>query len=130
MPRIYGKLFQQGKVLEVQNHSGRKTGDVMVMQALSDTQVEEVKCLRADGRSDTQIWRELHPEKVKPGPALKQTGTFALKLEQLTKQQLILLIENSTKEPIESLSRMTPEDLIKLIRNFGKAKPARVTMSR
>jgi len=129
MPQIYGKLFD-GKVLEVQNHPGRKTGDVMVMQALSDTQVEKIENLRADGRSDTQIWRTLHPERTQPKADLKKTGAFALKLEQLTKGQLILLIENSTKETVESLNKMTPEDLIKLIRNFGDVKPARVTMTR
>ena len=129
MPRIYGKLID-GKLLEVQNHPGRKTGDVMVMQALSDTQVRKVENLRADGRSDTQIWRKLHPERVKADTDLERTGAFALKLEQLTKAQLILLIENSTKEPIESLNKMTPEDLIKLIRNFCDIKPAGVTISR
>lgn len=129
MPRIYGKLVGD-KVLEVQNHAGRKTGDVMVMQALTDTQVRKVESLRADGRSDTQIWRTLHPERVKAEAELKKTGAFALKLEQLTKAQLILLIENSTKEPIESLTKMTTEDLIKLIRNFGNVNSARVTMSR
>jgi hypothetical protein len=129
MPRIYGKRFD-GKILEVQNHPARKTGDVMVMQALSDTQVEKVEDLRADGRSDTQIWRSLHPEQIKSAKNVKKTGAFALKLEQLTKEQLILLIENSTKESIESLSKMTSEDLIKLIRNFGNVKPTRVTISR
>ena len=129
MPRIYGKMIN-GKILEVQNSQGRKTGDVMVMQALSDTQVSKVENLRADGRSDTQIWRKLHPERTQPSTDLKKTGAFALKLEQLTQAQLILLIENSTKESIESLSKMSQEDLIKLIRNFGDVKPARVTMSR
>ncbi|MCH7671895.1 MAG: hypothetical protein IIB72_06975 [Proteobacteria bacterium] len=46
---------------------------------------------------------------------LKKTGTLSLKLEQLTKAQLILLIENSTREPIESLKKMTPEDLMKIM---------------
>jgi hypothetical protein len=127
MPRIYGKRFD-GKMFEVQNIPNQR-GDVLVMQALSETQENKVCKLQADGRSDTQIWRALHPErKLEEKPC--KTGEFRLSLEQLTKAQLILLIENSMDQPLDSLQNMTREDLITLMRHFGDGKAdARVTLS-
>ncbi|MDX1569426.1 MAG: hypothetical protein R3200_03010 [Xanthomonadales bacterium] len=129
MPKIYGKRFD-GKICEVRSY-GKDAGEerVVVMQALTDTQASEVENRQAAGESDTQIWRALHPEEVKSSRVRADaTGEFSLKLEQLTKAQLVMLVEHSMKTSVDSLSNMNREDLIRLIRNFGgRSKPARVT---
>ena len=131
MPKIYGKRFD-GKICEVRSY-GMDAGEerVVVMQALTETQASEVEKRQADGQSDTQIWRALHPEEVKARrTGVDATGEFSLKLEQLTKAQLVMLIEHSMKMSVDSLVNMNRDDLISLIRNFGgRSKPARVTRS-
>jgi hypothetical protein len=130
MPRLYNKRFD-GKVYEVQNRPQTGTDDVVVMQALTTHQVDVVKDMKKGGCSDTQIWRALHPEDGLEKTDLAKTGSFKLKLEQLTKSQLVLLIQHTIKSPVDSMHNMTREDLIQLIRCFGKGdKPPRVTLSR
>ena len=128
MARIYGKRFD-GKLCEVRSF-GAEAGEerVVVMQALSESQATQVEKLQAGGKSDTQIWRALNPEQIARRVDPSATGEFSLKLEQLTKAQLILLIEHSMKTSVESLKNMNKDDLVQLIRNFGGKKgPARVT---
>lgn len=129
MPRLYNKR-SDGKVFELKNRPHKGSDDVVVMQALTTGQVNVVKEMKADGCSDTQIWRALHPEEALDAEQLSKTGSFKLKLEQLTKSQLVLLIEHTIKTPVESMHSMTREDLIKLLRCFGKGdKPPRITMT-
>ena len=129
MPRIYNKRFD-GKVYELQNRPHKGSDDVLVMQALTTEQLSVVKDMQSDGCSDTQIWRALHPERGLDANGLAKTGQFKLQLDQLTKSQLLLLIENSVNVPMKSMGNMTREDLIRLIRCFGKGdEPARVTLT-
>lgn len=129
MPRLYNKRID-GRIFEVQNRPHKGSDDVLVMQALTTGQVSVVKEMQKDGCSDTQIWRALHPEERSGGHDLSKTGEFKLSLEQLTKSQLVLLIQHTIKAPVESMNNMTREDLIKLIRCFGKGdKPPRITLT-
>ena len=107
-----------------------RSGKVVVMQALTDTQVTSVIEQRKAGLSDTQIWRSLHARRdAAAEKPCQKTAEFTVKLEQLTKPQLVLLIENTMGCAMHSLEKMKREDLIKLIRNFGEAKQPRVTLT-
>ncbi|MEM9304730.1 MAG: hypothetical protein AAGE01_21645 [Pseudomonadota bacterium] len=130
MPKIIRKQLKD-KALELRGSPDWKAGEVVVMQALTDTDVGRVKELRSAGETDTRIWRALRPEMRreelrKPCP---KTAEFSLSLEQLTKAQLIMIVEATMKSEMDSLGNLTQADLIKLIRNFGEVTTPRVTLT-
>lgn len=130
MARILTKKPDE-KPLRLSRSRGWEAGQVMVMQALTDKDVASVKALRSEGLSDTRIWRALRPEDRNDVPveACEKTGQFCLKLEELTKAQLITLLEASLKEPMGSLEKLSREDLIRLIRNFRSPARGRITLT-
>ena len=130
LARIYGKRFD-GKVFEIQNWAKSKSGDALVMQPLSNTQTRKLVNLRAKGCSDSQIWHQLHPDKIIPKPQRHSSrpGHFSLGIEQLDKQQLVWLIENMMETSAQSLNNMAHEDLVKLATHVGGGKKLRISFA-
>jgi hypothetical protein len=131
MAHIYGKRFD-GKVFEIQNWARSKSGDALVMQPLSNTEVRTLHQLRAKGCSDSQIWRQLHPAKSRPQQSrqtISKPGQFNVVIKTLAKDQLIWLIENMMNTSVESLGSMKHEDLIKLATHLGGGKQLRISFA-
>ena len=129
MAHIYGKRFD-GKVFEIQNWGRNKANDVLVMQSLSDSQTQTLKSLRAKGRSDSQIWQQLHPGQPRPDrpqPIVKKPKEFKVKIEALGKDQLVWLIQSMLETSLETMVKMNREDLVKLALHVGGSKELRIS---
>jgi hypothetical protein len=129
LARIYGKRFD-GKVFEIQNWGQRKASDALVMQPLSNSQTQTLKSLRAKGRSDSQIWHQLHPGQPRPDrplPVVKKTSEFKVEIEALGKDQLVWLLESMMGTSLKTTARMNREDLIKLALHVSGSKELRIS---
>ena len=129
LARIYGKRFD-GKVFEIQNWGQRKPSDALVMQALSNSQTQTLKKLRAKGRSDSQIWHQLHPGQPRPDrpqAVVKKTNGFKVKIEDLGKDQLVWLLDSMMGTSLKTIARMNREDLVKLALHVGGSKELRIS---
>lgn len=116
------KIFARkldGRVMEIGNWEARSSeNDAFIGVPLSDSGLRKLRSGRERGRSDQQIFQDLHHR--------KDTFQPALSLEDLTAKQLATIAIELLGEKLETLHLMTKSDLIKLVRGIAKLKKVNV----
>lgn len=97
--------------------------DVIISVPLNKAQLQTYHEMKDDGSSNTQIFQKLFPA---PTIKSKKKPTLSLSVNDLTKVQLISLLESSTHKPLPTLENADLEDLRALAGLFLKG--AEVTL--
>ena len=119
MAKIYKKDIY-GRITEIRNWRELDSNSVTVGRLLSVNEELEYYRMKADGKSDSQIWRTFHPSQHQSGREHKPTAThsrttpkgssqsleFELPVEALTKGQLIYLIQQKKSVNINALEKL------------------------
>lgn len=121
--RKHRKFVQFGaRTYAVTNWQGRKSKhDVAIISPLTEEQNDRYIEGKDEGHSDTTLFRELFPPTHKPVQK-KDTGPYVkVHVDVLTREQLILAIEQEYREKLPWLVKLGREDLVQLL-NVTMAK--------
>lgn len=110
-------IFEQvpdGRVLAVRNWKHRShDDDALIAVPLDEQQIDRYRELKRDGMDDAQIFDELFATPIDP--------RVSISIDQLSKQQLMMLLRQVVGDEIPTLERVTRPDLVKLVRTLCKA---------
>ncbi len=116
------KIFTRkldGRVIEIGNWEARTSeNDAFIGVPLSDSGLQKLRKGRESGRTDRQIFHDIHKKKRSYRPAIS--------IEDLTVQQLAKIASDLLDEKLDTLSRMSKEDLIQLVKRIAKLKRIRL----
>lgn len=105
------KRGSDGAMLAIRNWRHRsQEADALVAVPLTDGEVELLERMRAEGISDDAIFDRLYRETRPPRPTIP--------IDQLTQDQLCLLLRQMAGHPLESVDRMEKVDQIALLRSM------------
>jgi hypothetical protein len=131
MSKIY-KQFPSGKILETRNWKSAdevKNG-VTIMRTLSKLEEEKYHQLKSAGATDSAIWKALRTNQDELESSRLKQGTMQIELtiplQELTKQQLILIFNKYAGYELPSMLSMRKDDIIKLIHAISPSNIARV----
>ncbi|MEM9530807.1 MAG: hypothetical protein AAGA23_07795 [Pseudomonadota bacterium] len=114
MPRaqkIFTRRVTDGHLMAVRNWRHRMTtDDAIIAVPLTSEQLDFYQSEKEAGRGDETIFNQLFPKPVR--------GRIALPIEELTKSQLVNLIQQIHDVELPSLHRMSSEDLAALLRSL------------
>ncbi|MFK7846830.1 MAG: hypothetical protein AB8G77_16130 [Rhodothermales bacterium] len=109
----------EGRMIEIGNWKARTSqDDAFIGLPLSDSGLEKLRHGRERGESDSQIFFDIHDAKRGNRPALA--------LEELTIPQLAKIVSNLLEEHLESVNRMSKEDLIQMVKRLAKIKKVNI----
>ena len=112
------KIFTKkpdGRVMEIGNWEARSSdNDVFIGMPLSDSGLDKLRRGRERGKSDRQIFYDIHKNKRGQRPAFS--------IEELTETQLAKIATDLLEEELGSINQMTKEDLIRLVKRLAKIK--------
>lgn len=110
-----------GQVLEIGNWEARSSDhDAFIAFPLSDSRLELMQMRREQGKTDRQIYREMHPE--------KKHIRRAITLEDMTTRQIVIVAQELLNAELDSLERMAKADLIALVRRIASIKGIRMEL--
>lgn len=113
----------QGKMIEIGNWEARSSdGDAFVGVPLTDSGLLALKKGRASGKSDRQIFKDIHPNRR---PRYKK---HTMTLDDLTTHQILVIANDLLDEEIASLSRLSRTDLIRLVKKLASIKKVRIEL--
>ena len=116
------KIFTKkpdGRVIEIGNWEARTSeNDAFIGTPLSDSGLKKLRSGREKGKSDQQIFYDIHNLKIGHRPALS--------VEELTVQQLVKIVSDLLDEELDSLIRMSKEDLILLVKRLATLKNVQI----
>ncbi len=108
----------EGRMIEIGNWKARTSqDDAFIGLPLSDSGVEQLRRGRERGESDRKIFFDIHG---------KKGNRPALALEELTIPQLAKIVSNLLEEHLESVNRMSKEDLIQLVKRLAQIKKVNI----
>lgn len=114
MPRaqkIFTRRVTDGRLMAVRNWRHRMTtDDAIIAVPLTREQLDFYQSEKKAGRGDETIFNQLVPKPLR--------GRIALPIEELTKSQLVNLIQQIHDVELPSLHRMSSEDLAALLRSL------------
>ncbi|MFK7956666.1 MAG: hypothetical protein AB8B96_11255 [Lysobacterales bacterium] len=113
--KIFTRRVSDGHLMAVRNWRHRlTTDDAIIAVPLSDTQLRRYKIDKKAGLADEAIFNDLFPP--------PDRDKIALSIDELTKTQLISLIERVQQVELPTLQRMSCSDLALLLRSLAKQK--------
>ncbi len=116
------KIFTRnpdGKVIEIGNWEARTSdNDAFVGLPLSDSGLRKLRQGRERGKSDRQIFYDIHKG--------KKQGRATLPVEDLTVRQLAKIATGLLEKELDTLERMSREDLIQLVRQLARLRGTNV----
>ncbi len=112
------KIFTKkadGRLMEIGNWEARSSeNDVFIGVPLSDSALRKLRKGREHGKSDRQIFYDIHQKKQGMRPAFS--------IEELTVRQLAKIASELLEEELETLNRLSREDLMRLVKSLAKIK--------
>ncbi len=116
------KIFTRnpdGRIIAIGNWEARTSdNDAFIGVPLSDSGLEKLRSGRERGRSDRQIFQDIHRGKRKHRPALS--------VDELTIPQLSKMASDLLEEELDSLNRMSKEDLVRLLKRLVLLNKVRI----
>lgn len=113
----------EGKMIEIGNWEARSSdGDAFVGVPLSDSGLLALNNGRSSGKSDRQIFQDIHRSRQ---PRYKK---HIMTLDDLTTRQILVIAHDLLEEEIASLSRMARADLIRLVKKLALIKKVRIEL--
>ncbi|MDX2226242.1 MAG: hypothetical protein SFY92_03980 [Verrucomicrobiae bacterium] len=113
-----GRCFTEigGELYAVRNWQHRgDSHDAAMMTRLNGPQAAQYRKMKAEGFSDSKIFRDIFPAPPKPSSTVIQKGqTVEVDLDFLTAGQLACLINHLLGTDIASLARLPVRDLRKM----------------
>ncbi len=114
--KIFTRRVSDGHLMAVRNWRHRlTTDDAIIAVPLSDQQMLQYQLDKKAGLADETIFNDLFPP--------NNRDKIALPIEELTKTQLVSLIERVQEMEMPTLQRMSSQDLAVLLRSLCKKKP-------
>ena len=112
------KIFTKkadGRLMEIGNWEARSSeNDVFIGVPLSDSALRKLRKGREVGKSDRQIFYDIHQKKQGMRPAFS--------IEELTVRQLAKIASDLLEEELDTLNRLSREDLMRLVKSLAKIK--------
>lgn len=113
--KIFTRRVSDGHLMAVRNWRHRlTTDDAIIAVPLTDEQLQRYQHDKRAGLSDEVIFNDLFPP--------PQRDKIALPIEELTKSQLVGLIERVQDAEMPTLHRMSCSDLATLLRSLCQQK--------
>ncbi|MBN1868616.1 hypothetical protein JW916_15140 [Candidatus Sumerlaeota bacterium] len=115
-------LSMNNEVYAVLNAEQRgQEGDVLLALPLDAEKSQTYEGMKSQGRSDADIFREMFPDFPQTPPP--DSAEVRIPVSQLTKSQLVRLLEDRLHLSLPSLSKMKKDDLVRLLLVFLKSPP-------
>ena len=106
-------------MLEIGNWEARTSeNDAFIGTPLSDSRVKELRAGREKGKSDSQIFYDIHRNRKGLRPSLP--------IEELTEAQLVKIITDLLEVELLSLDRLLKKDLIVLVKRLAHLRKVHV----
>lgn len=116
------KIFTRnpdGRIIEIGNWEARTSeNDAFIGLPLSDSGLKQLRKGRERGKSDRQIFFDIHREKKKSRPSLS--------VDDLTTKQLVKIARGLLDKELPTLEKMSRADLIELVRQLAKLRGTNV----
>ncbi len=113
-------IFPDGHFKEI-IHPGHNLDDpskTIIARPLSAKSARQIVQLRAEGKSDREIYELRHPEI----PDMDDARSFAIDLEALTARTLLQLLRQTVDAPLESLEQAEADDLRPILQALTEAR--------
>ncbi len=109
----------EGRVIAIGNWEARTSdNDAFVGMPLSDSGMRALRAGREKGKSDRQIFYDIHRNRKGLRPSLP--------IEDLTATQLMKIATDLLEEELTSLQRMEKADLIKLVKRLAHLRKVQI----
>ena len=117
------KIFTRnldGQIIEIGNWEARTSeNDAFIGLPLSNSGLKKLRQGRKQGQSDRQIFFDIHHKNAKSSRPL-------LSVEELTSKQLAKIAQGLLDKELDTLEKMSKEDLVVLVRQLAKLRGTRV----
>ena len=115
MIEIY-HILDDGRIIELRNWTGIKAEDAILARPLNDNEKQKYFALKALAYSDREIFGQLNPDFAQQ----VINPEVSIPLEKLTKKQIVWCINKIINCDLNTLAKMSIEDLTKLFLAFSE----------